>query len=73
VMITEETASPTSVPATPKREVSAAAAGETIPTARILGRSKTVGCCWVTRLPSSSQSITYRLLSLEVLFITQYT
>jgi hypothetical protein len=33
----------------PKRDVMAAAAGETIPTARTLGRSKTVGCCWVVK------------------------
>jgi hypothetical protein len=31
----------------------AAAAGEAIPTARTLGRSKMVGCCWATKeLPS---------------------
>jgi hypothetical protein len=74
VMSTEETANPTSVPATPKREVRAAAAGETIPTARTLGRSRTVGCCWVTKLPPNSQLITFRLLllSLEILLITLY-
>src|SRR5829696_3590276 len=42
-MNTADKASPIRVPATPKRAVMAAAAGEAIPTARILGRSKTVG------------------------------
>jgi hypothetical protein len=31
----------------------AAAAGEAIPTARTLGRSKMAGCCWATKEPSS--------------------
>src|SRR5215210_2519666 len=34
-----DTTSPSSVPATPKREVITVAAGEAIPTARILGKS----------------------------------
>ena len=46
-------ASPIRVPATPKREVMAAAAGEAIPTARTLGRSKIVSYCWVTKEPST--------------------
>jgi hypothetical protein len=44
VIKTEDKNSPTSVPPIPKREVMAAAAGDTIPTARTLGRSKTLGC-----------------------------
>jgi hypothetical protein len=42
VISTEDKNSPSSVPAIPKREVMAAAAGDTTPTAKTLGRSKTV-------------------------------
>src|SRR5215216_1188483 len=49
---TADKASPIRVPATPKRAVMAAAAGEAIPTARTLGRSKTLGCCGVKKDPS---------------------
>jgi hypothetical protein len=37
--------SPSSVPATPKREVKTVAAGEAIPTARILGKSMMFSFC----------------------------
>jgi hypothetical protein len=61
--------SPSSVPATPKREVTAADAVEAIPTAKTLGRSKMVCCCEVKKIPPVFQSITHQLLSLEILFI----
>jgi hypothetical protein len=44
-MNTADKASPTSVPATPKREVRTVAEGEAIPTAIILGRSKIAWLC----------------------------
>ena len=42
VMSAEDNASPRNVPPTPKREVRTATAGEDIPTATTLGRSKMV-------------------------------
>src|SRR5215217_6899360 len=48
-MNTADKASPSSVPATPKREVRTVAEGEAIPTAIILGRSKIAWlCCSLT-------------------------
>jgi hypothetical protein len=44
-MNTADKASPSSVPATPKREVTTVAAGEAIPTARIFGQSMMFGLC----------------------------
>ena len=62
VMNTADKASPTRVPATPKRAVMAAAAGEAIPTARTLGRSKTLGCCGVKKDPSHPLANYHHLL-----------
>jgi hypothetical protein len=45
VMNVADKASPSSVPATPKREVTTVAAGEAIPTARIFGQSMMFGPC----------------------------
>ena len=52
-MITADRASPTRVPVTPKREVRAAPAGEAIPTAIILGRSRR---CWFSCLSTKTPS-----------------
>src|SRR5215216_6838621 len=49
--------SPSSVPATPKREVRTVAAGEAIPTARILGKSIMFAFCGSSLKESSSMYI----------------
>jgi hypothetical protein len=53
VMNTADKASPSSVPATPKREVITVAAGEAIPTARILGKSIMFAFCGALKESSS--------------------